>query len=294
MDTAPPGSSDAFLQRNASTIPAEAAVGVDRPGRIRSDRVNGGSTVQPADFDGAVAVITGAANGIGAAAARRLASWGARVVVADIDQAAGTALADELGGMFVATDVTDPDANKALVGAALDTFGKIDLTYLNAGISSGTNIGSELDVERYRRAMGVNLDGVVFGIAAVVDTLVARGAGQIVVTASMAGLTPVPFDAIYGANKSAVVSLVRSLGALHAASGVRINALCPSFADTDIITEIRDHLIETDFPILTVDAVIDAFSSIITSDGTGECWFVVPGRLSEPYGFRNVPGPRRA
>lgn len=246
------------------------------------------------DFDGAVAVVTGAANGIGAAVARRLGAAGARLVLADVDAEAGTALAGELGGMFVPTDVSDLDANLALVERCLHAHGRVDLVHLNAGISSGFGVDEHFDLEGYRRAMGVNLDGVVFGLRAAIGPMLAQGSGQIIVTASMAGLTPVPFDPIYGANKSAVVSLVRSLGALHAGSGVRVNALCPSFADTAIIAGIRAHLVETGFPILDVDDVIDAFWSIATGTGTGECWFVVPGRESEPFGFRNVPGPRAA
>lgn len=243
-------------------------------------------------FADTVAVITGAANGIGAAVARALVARGAQVVLGDVDDTAGAALADELGGAFVPTDVTDPEANRVLAARALELHGRIDLVHLNAGVVTGTGFGPHFDVAAYRHAMAVNLDGVVYGVAATLDHLVAAGTGQIVVTASMAGLTPVPFDAIYGANKSAVVSLVRSLGALHAGSGVRINALCPSFAETAIIADIRDHLIGTGFPILEVDQVVATFLDIATGTGTGEAWYVVPGRVSEPFVFRNVPGPR--
>lgn len=241
---------------------------------------------------GDVAVITGAANGIGAAIARRMSADGLHVVLADIDDEAGTELAAALGGIFVHTDVTDPDANTRLVERALDEHGRIDLVHLNAGVSTGTWFGDDFDLDAYRRAMAVNLDGVVHGVQAVLGHLLAAGSGQIVVTASMAALTPVPFDPIYGANKSAVVSLVRSLGALHAASGVRINALCPSFAETDIIADIRDHLVDTGFPILDVDDVVRAFLGIVHGEDTGQAWFVVPGRQSEPFSFRHVPGPR--
>lgn len=243
-------------------------------------------------FAGQVAVITGAANGIGAAVARTLAAQGASVVLADVDDVAGAALAETIGGTFVHTDVTDPEANTHLMARAFDEHGRIDLVHLNAGVSTGTAFGPAFDVATYRRAMSVNLDGVVYGVQAALDRLLIVGAGQIVVTASMAGLTVVPFDPIYGANKTAVVSLVRSLGALHAESGVRINALCPSFAETDIIADIRPFLIDTSFPILDVADVVDAFVAIATGSGTGQAWYVVPGRPAEPFTFRNVPGPR--
>lgn len=243
---------------------------------------------------GGVAVVTGAAKGIGAAVARRLVDRGMQVVLADVDEATGGPLAAELGATFVTTDVTDLAANQALVERALELHGRIDLVHLNAGVATGTNFGVGFDLACYRRAMAINLDGPAFGIQAVLDILLAQGTGQIVVTASMAGLTPVPFDPIYGANKSAVVSMVRSLGAAHRGSGVRINALCPSFADTDIIADIREFLVETSFPILEVGDVVEAFEAIVDGPGTGECWYVVPGRPSEPFAFRNVPGPGKA
>jgi NAD(P)-dependent dehydrogenase (short-subunit alcohol dehydrogenase family) len=140
--------------------------------------------------------------------------------------------------------------------------------------------------------MAINLDGVVFGVQAALPVLRARGGGDIIATASMAGLTATPFDPIYGANKAAVVGLVRALGPAIEPDRIRINALCPSFADTDILTPLKDHLVRTGFPILTVDTVVDAFMGVLTSEDTGQCWHVVPGRPSEPFRFRGVPGPR--
>lgn len=166
------------------------------------------------------------------------------------------------------------------------------MVYLNAGVSAGMGLRDDFDLATYRRIMGINLDGVVFGIHAALPALIERGGGVIVATASMAGLTPAPFDPLYAANKTAVVGLVRSLADVATEHGVRINALCPSFADTDIITDIRSFLVETRFPILDVAAVVDAFLAICDGGGSGECWYVVPGRTSEPFRFRNVPGPR--
>lgn len=243
-------------------------------------------------FAGKVAVITGAANGIGAAAATRLAGLGAQVVLGDVDDVVGEELAGRLGATFVHTDVTDPEADDALVARTLELHGRVDVVHLNAGVSTGTTFGPDFDPVAYRRAMAVNLDGVVYGVQAAIGPLLAQGSGQIVVTASMAGLTAVPFDPVYGANKTAVVGLVRSLGALYANEGIRVNALCPSFAETDIIADIREFLVDTGFPILDVDDVVDTFMAIVTGEGTGNAWFVVAGRDSQPFEFRNVPGPR--
>jgi NAD(P)-dependent dehydrogenase (short-subunit alcohol dehydrogenase family) len=239
-----------------------------------------------------VALITGGAGGIGAAVARRLAARGAAVVVADVDAEGGAAVAAEVGGAFVPCDVRDLDANRAAVAAAVERFGGLDVAFLNAGIATGTTPGGDFDVERYRRAIAVNLDGVVFGVVAALPALRERGGGDIVATASLAGLTAVPFDPVYGANKHAVVGLVRALGAAHEDEGIRVNAVCPGFAETRIIDDIRGTLQESGIPILSADDVADAVVAILDAKAAGECWFVQPGRESEPFRFRNVPGPR--
>lgn len=247
---------------------------------------------QAGSSNGRVALITGGSNGIGAAVARRLAERGDRIVIADIDTEAGSALAAGLGGLFVRCDVREPGDSEAAVAAAVDAYGGLDLAFLNAGVSTGCGLDETFDPALYRRAMAVNLDGVAFGVHAALPALRARGGGDIIATASMAGLTATSFDPIYGANKAAVVGMIRALGPVHVAEGIRVNALCPSFADTDILEGIKEVLEQDRFPILAVDAVVEAFMSILAADGAGECWYVVPGRPSEPFKFRGVPGPR--
>ena len=183
-------------------------------------------------MDGKVALITGGSNGIGEGVARGfLAGHGARVVLADIDDVRGMQVAEELGGRFIHTDVTEPaDSTRAGVAFAREEYGGLHLAHLNAGVTSWCSMGDDFDPEAYRRAMRINLDGVVYGIAASRPAIIASGGGTIVATASMAGLVAVPFDPIYAANKHAVVGLVRSIGDAYAAEGVKVNALCPSFA----------------------------------------------------------------
>lgn len=243
------------------------------------------------ELSGKVALITGGSNGIGAASARRLATLGVRVVVADVDADQGKVVADEVGGAFVRCDVTKPEDSADAVAVAVREFGGLDIAFLNAGIGTGCSLGADFDVETYRRAMAINLDGVVYGVHAALPALKASG-GQIIATASMAGLMPTPGDPVYGANKAAVVGLVRALGGAH--PDVRVNALCPAFADTNIITPLRSTLEEIGMPILPVSVVVDTFMSIVEGSGTGEAWFVQAGRPSEPFGFRNPPGPRAA
>ncbi|MFC7646905.1 SDR family oxidoreductase [Streptosporangium lutulentum] len=197
------------------------------------------NTVRSDRLEGKVALITGGGNGIGAAVARRLAEGGARIVLADIDDDAGQSLADELGATYVHCDVTRLEDSEAAVATAVERYGRLDLAFLNAGIASGCGLREDFDIKRYRLAMGVNLDGVVFGMHAAIPALRAGGGGTIVATASMAGIVGIPGDPIYAANKHAVVGLVRSLGQDLEPFGVKVQGLCPSFADTAILGRAR-------------------------------------------------------
>ncbi|AWS49193.1 dehydrogenase [Streptosporangium sp. 'caverna'] len=256
------------------------------------DTAAGFNTVRSDRLEGKVALITGGGNGIGAGVARRLAAGGARIVLADIDDDAGQSLADELGATYVHCDVTRLEDSEAAVATAVERYGRLDLAFLNAGIASGCGLREDFDIKRYRLAMGVNLDGVVFGAHAAIPALLAGGGGTIVATASMAGIVGIPGDPIYAANKHAVVGLVRSLGQDLEPLGVKVQGLCPSFADTAILGESKAVLEQIGFPILDVPAVVDTFVQLLDSDGTGECWFVIPGRESQPFTFRRAPGPR--
>ena len=242
-----------------------------------------------------VALVTGGASGLGRATCLALAEAGAVVIVADVDVDGGQDVADRVGGHFVETDVSDLEANRAAVAFATNKAGGLDLAHLNAGIGSGTGLGDEFDVEAYRRAMGVNLDGVVFGIHAVLPALRARGGGgAIVATASLAGLMGMPMDPIYTANKHAVVGLARALGPALAPEGIRVNAICPGFAESALVAPVRDQLVAAGYEIIPAEHVADGVLTLFTNDAAGECWFVQPGREPAAFLFRNVPGPRTA
>jgi len=147
------------------------------------------------DLDGAVALVTGGANGIGAAAAQRLAAHGARVVVADVHER-GAEVAAAIGGRFARCDVREQADNEAAVAAAVTAFGGLDVAFLNAGVST-TSVrlgGPAWDLAACRRAFGINVDGVFFGVHAALLALRARGRGALVFTSSLAGLTAVPGD----------------------------------------------------------------------------------------------------
>jgi NAD(P)-dependent dehydrogenase (short-subunit alcohol dehydrogenase family) len=242
----------------------------------------------------AVALVTGGAGGIGAEVCRQLARHGARVAVADLDEDRGRAVAGEVDGLFVRTDVRDRAQLHDAVAAVVTRWGRLDLVGLNAGTASvaGRADLDPFDEEWYRHIVGVNLDGVAFGVAAALPALRRAGGGSIVATASLAGLVPLPHDPLYTMTKTAVVGLVRALAPTLAVDNVRVNALCPGFVDTPMIDGIRHAFTAAGFPLLAPADVAAAFLTVATDGGSGQAWFVQPGRPPAPYQFRGVPGPK--
>ena len=238
-----------------------------------------------------VALVTGGAGGFGRAFAHRLAARGHAVVVADLDADGAAEVAAEVGGTSIRADVSRPEDCAAMVSLAAG-HGRLDVVALNAGIASGAAALDPLDLEAYRRIVGVNQDAVVYGLDAAVPVLRATGGGRVVVTASLAGLVPMPADPLYTLTKTAVVGYVRALGPPLAEVGVTVTALCPGFADTAIVDPLRVPLAEAGMPLLSADDVGDAFLSLLDTGKPGEIWFVQPGREPGPYAFRGVPGPR--
>jgi NAD(P)-dependent dehydrogenase (short-subunit alcohol dehydrogenase family) len=239
---------------------------------------------------GKVALVTGGAGGLGRATCRALSEAGARVLVVDVDEPGGRETAAAVGGEFFRADVADLEQNHAMAAAAVERLGGLDLVHLNAGVSSFFGVDETFDLTRYRRIMGINLDGVVFGTHAALDVL--QPGGAIVATASLAGLTGVPMDPLYAANKHAVVGLARSLGPALEPRGVRFNAVCPGFAESAIIDPIRETLSEAGLPIIPAERVAEAVLALFCGEMTGECWFVQAGRDPAAFQFRGIPGPR--
>ena len=209
------------------------------------------------------ALVTGGASGIGGAVGRLLESDGTAVHVLDL-----------VSGF----DVADPGQ-----WSGVDA---VDFAFLNAGIGGGGD-----DLDGYRRMLAVNVDGVVFGTRRMAEVM--EPGGSIVATASLAGLVPMPQDPIYTLTKHAVVGYVRSVAPSLAERGIRINVVCPGFADTPIISpELRQWVADQGIPLIDPDVVADAVLLAARSGESGQAWVVQAGREPVRYEFRGVPGPR--
>ncbi|MDE0854580.1 MAG: SDR family oxidoreductase [Nevskia sp.] len=186
-----------------------------------------------------VAIITGAASGIGRAAALRFAAEGARLVLADVGAEAGEALAAELRGqgkeaVFVRTDVSKAAECEALVRAAVERFGRLDAAFNNAGISDGPMPPGTIDypLELWDRLIAVNLSSVFYCLRYQVRAMLATGGGAIVNTASIAGQIAFAGVPGYVASKHGVVGLTKTVAVEYGAQGVRCNAVAPGLIET--------------------------------------------------------------
>ena len=189
--------------------------------------------------------------------------------------------------MYVRCDVSDPADVAEAFRQAERHLGRIDIAHLNAGITTGRREVEQLTDEEYRRIMGVNLDGVVFGMREAIRSMDRVGGGTIVATASLAGLTAYAIDPIYALTKHGVVGLVRAVAQQLADRGIKVSCVCPGITDTAILGEAREVLVSSGFPLIA-EGVIRA----IVSEGTGEAWVCQAGREPLRYEFRGVPGPR--
>ena len=210
-------------------------------------------------FEGRTAVVTGGCSGIGLATVRRFVEEGARVLIGDIDDAAGEALVADLGGpdtatyvhvdvtskeevdgLFVRTDVTDPDAVAALFAAAKDAYGSVDIAFNNAGISPPEDDSIlDTDLDAWRKVQEVNLTSVYLCCKAALPYMLEQKRGSIINTASFVAVMGAATSQIsYSASKGGVLSMSRELGVQFAREGVRVNALCPGPVNTPLLKEL--------------------------------------------------------
>jgi len=185
---------------------------------------------------GKVGLITGAARGQGAAAARRFVDEGAAVLVADINDDQGKALADELGdrAVYYHLDVANEDDWTAAVAAVIDAFGRLDVLVNNAGILHFSAI-AETTLEEYERVVRVNQFGTFLGMRAVVPTMTAGGGGSIVNVSSIEGLGGMPLMIAYAASKFAIRGMTKVAAMELGEKGIRVNSVHPGMIDTDMV-----------------------------------------------------------
>jgi meso-butanediol dehydrogenase / (S,S)-butanediol dehydrogenase / diacetyl reductase len=211
--------------------PATPAAGEPRAGRLA----------------GRAAVITGAGTGIGRASALRFAAEGARLLLADVQDAAGDALAREIvegGGVahFVRADVASRADNERMIDACVDRYGAIDILFCNAGVTLPKRLPESEDAE-IDRLLAVNLHGPIHAARHAIPRMLRQpGGGTILFTASKTGLVAQTDSPVYCASKGAVVMLARALALDYAAHGIRVNALCPGIIDTPMLREFADAM----------------------------------------------------
>jgi NAD(P)-dependent dehydrogenase (short-subunit alcohol dehydrogenase family) len=194
----------------------------------------------PGRLDARTAVITGGSSGIGLATARRFAEEGAKVVIADIDDARGEEVAAEIGGLFVHTEVTDKDQVDRLFATAKETYGSVDVAFNNAGISPPDDDSIlDTDLDAWRRVQEVNLTSVYLCCKAALPHMLEQKRGSIINTASFVAVMGAATSQIsYSASKGGVLSMSRELGVQFAREGVRVNALCPGPVNTPLLQEL--------------------------------------------------------
>jgi NAD(P)-dependent dehydrogenase (short-subunit alcohol dehydrogenase family) len=199
----------------------------------------------------------------------------------------GGAIVSALGDAdLLVLDLPEFDVGDAAAWRGLD--GEFDAAFLNAGVGIGVRDVAELNDEDYRRISRANVDGVVFGTRECAARLMPNG-GSIVATASLAGLTGMPFDPVYTLTKHAVVGFVRGAAEALAERGIRINALCPGFTDTPIVEDdLRGRL---PAPLMEPSFVAEAALQVLHDEETGRAWVVQPNRVL-PFRFPGIPGPR--
>ncbi len=196
-------------------------------------------------LEGKVALITGAAGGIGQATARKFVSEGARVCLVDLKEEPLRRVAESLGAhaSYVTADVSEEGDTRRYVDAVLDTFGRLDIAFLNAGIAGTVARIEETPIDLFDRVLKVNVRGVWLGLAAIMPIMKSQaGGGSIVITSSITGVRGSTRQGAYVTSKHAVIGMMKTAAIEGAAHNVRVNAICPAPVDTEMMSVIESGI----------------------------------------------------
>lgn len=188
------------------------------------------------------AIVTGAASGIGEAAALLYASMGAKVAVSDINEPKGNELVKKIinqgsEAIFVKTDVSDPDQCKHLITTTIDKFGTVDYAFNNAGISGESNPVADMSIEGWNKMIATNLSSVFYCMKYQINQMMKQGSGSIVNNSSILGTVGFSNACAYVASKHGVIGLTQTAALEYSKSGIRINAIGPGFINTPLLSE---------------------------------------------------------
>jgi 3-oxoacyl-[acyl-carrier protein] reductase len=197
-----------------------------------------------ANFDGQTAVITGGAQGIGFATAKRLINDGCEVMIWDIDEKLGLETSKKLNCQFLKVDQTDNKAVEEATDKTIKQMGKIDILVCSAGIAGPTYTTWDYPVEEWSKVFNVNVNGVFYCNKYVVKTMREKGYGRIVNIASIAGKEGNPNAPAYSASKAAVIGLTKSLGKETASQDIAVNCITPATAKTRILDQVSQEFID--------------------------------------------------
>jgi NAD(P)-dependent dehydrogenase (short-subunit alcohol dehydrogenase family) len=253
------------------------------------------------EIRGKVGVITGGSSGIGRATAQLLAKEGAKIVVADLDEAGGAETVERIesaGGhaVFVKADVTRIEDARRMLDTAVSKFGRLDILHNNAGIGVGAPGFPEAPPERWHLVIDIDLQAVVLGTGLAAPLMQKHGGGVIINTASMAGLYPHRQDAVYGAAKGGVVNFTHSLAFWEAERKIRVNCVCPGIVDTPMVRKGIEAATKLGFlakpfvpaKMIQPEEIADAVVSLVRDDSLFGCALEI-----RPTG-RQIVDPRRA
>ena len=225
------------------------------------------------DFLNKIVLVTGAAAGIGEAAAKAFAAQGAKVILADIDkrgeQVAEVLCAKGLVAAFRECDVSNPTSVSELFAFINDEFGQLDIAFNNAGIDIETAKLADGSEDVFDKIMGINVKGVWLCMQHEIQSMLKTGGGAIVNTASVAGLGAAPKMSIYAASKHAVVGLTKSAAVEYAKKSIRVNAICPAVIDTNMYRRAvagddkKSHMINAMHPIGRVGTTEEVVSAVL-------------------------------